>query len=118
MILQVIEKLGLKKDSVVFCSSNSTTKLNEAGIKAVENWDIKEQKPFMFFTSRFYAALDIELKVQPDIMFVTEPYLYEYTIIDPCTDAVQAIGRSVMEFHLQLISSAPTRIFLSETKKA
>lgn len=47
----------------------------------------------MFFTSRFYAALDIELKVLPDIMFVTEPYLYEYTIIDPCTDAVQAIGR-------------------------
>ena len=93
MILQVIEKLGIKKDSVVFCSSNSTTKLNEAGIKAIENWDIKEQKPFMFFTSRFYAALDIELKVQPDIMFVTEPYLYEYTIIDPCTDAVQAIGR-------------------------
>lgn len=93
MILQVIEKLGIKKDSVVFCSSNSTTKLNEAGIKAVENWNIKEQKPFMFFTSRFYAALDIELKVQPDIMFVTEPYLYEYTIIDPCTDTVQAIGR-------------------------
>ena len=26
-------------------------------------------------------------------MFVTEPYLYEYTIIDPCTDAIQAIGR-------------------------
>ena len=93
MIMQVIEKLGIKKDSVVFCSINSTVKLKEAGIKAVENWDIKEQKPFMFFTSRFYAALDIELKEQPDIMFVTEPYLYEYTMIDPCTDAIQAIGR-------------------------
>ena len=30
---------------------------------------------------------------QPDIVFVTEPYFAEYTIIDPCTDAVQAIGR-------------------------
>ncbi len=30
---------------------------------------------------------------RPDIVFVTEPYFAEYTIIDPCTDAVQAIGR-------------------------
>ena len=49
--------------------------------------------PYMWFTSRNYTAVDIELDEQPDIVFVTEPYFAEYTIIDPCTDAVQAIGR-------------------------
>ena len=47
----------------------------------------------MWFTCRFYTAVDIELEEQPDIIFVTEPYFAEYTIIDPCTDAVQAVGR-------------------------
>lgn len=49
--------------------------------------------PYMWFTCRFYTAVDIELEERPDIVFVTEPYFAEYTIIDPCTDAVQAIGR-------------------------
>lgn len=63
----------------------------------------------MWFTSRNYTAVDIELDEQPDIVFVTEPYFAEYTIIDPCTDAVQAIGRSEMVLLWLFMLSIPMR---------
>jgi len=94
MIFQLINRLNLVDESVVFCSEKSVAKLKKNGFKSVyENWDIKHKKPYMFFTSRFYNAVDIILKEEPDVVFVTEPYFAEYTIIDPCTDAKQAIGR-------------------------
>ena len=94
MIFQLINKLEIKNDSSVFCSQKSVDKLKRKGFKeAYENWDISRQKPFMWFTSRFYTAVDIIMKEKPDVVFITEPYFAEYTIIDPCTDAVQAIGR-------------------------
>ena len=78
----------------MFCAEKSVEKLKKKGFKrAYEHWNIKHKMPYMWFTCRFYTALDIELEEQPDIVFVTEPYFTENTIIDPCTDAVQAIGR-------------------------
>lgn len=94
MIHQLMNKLNIIEDSAVFCSTKSMDKLKRNGFnRAYDNWNDKHKKPYMFFTSRFYSALDIELNEKPDIVFVTEPYFAEYTIIDPCTDAVQAIGR-------------------------
>lgn len=94
MILQLMKKLNIIENSVVFCSTKSVDKLKRNGFnRAYDNWNDKHKKPYMFFTSRFYSALDIELDEKPDIVFVTEPYFAEYTMIDPCTDAVQAIGR-------------------------
>ena len=94
MILQLMKKLNIVENSAVFCSTKSVDKLKRNGFnRAYDNWNGNYQKPYMFFTSRFYSALDIELDEQPDIVFVTEPYFAEYTMIDPCTDAVQATGR-------------------------
>ena len=94
MIHQLMNKLNIIEDSTVFCSTKSVDKLKRNGFNhAYDNWNDKHKKPYMFFTSRFYTALDIELDEKPDIVFVTEPYFAEYTMIDPCTDAVQAIGR-------------------------
>lgn len=94
MILQFMNILGIASQSAVFCSSKSVDKLKRNGFKnAYEHWDAKRKMPYMFFTSRFYTALDIELDEKPDIVFVTEPYFSEYTVIDPNTDVVQAIGR-------------------------
>ena len=94
MILQLMNKLNIIEDSAVFCSAKSVDKLKRDGFNhAYDNWNDKHKMPYMFFTSRFYSALDIELNEKPDILFVTEPYFAEYTLIDPCTDAVQAIGR-------------------------
>lgn len=94
MILQLIRKLNIIEDSAVFCSTKSVDKLKRNGFnRAYDNWNGKYKKPYMFFTSRFYSALDIEFDEKPDIVFVTEPYFAEYTMIDPCTDEIQAIGR-------------------------
>ena len=89
-----MSKLGIENESAVFCAEKSVEKLKKKGFKrAYEYWNIKHKMPYMWLTSRNYTSVDIELDEQPDIVFITEPYFAEYTIIDPCTDAVQAIGR-------------------------
>lgn len=94
MIFQLITKLGIADRSSVFCSDKSVVKLKGLGIKRVHSdWSDKHKADFMFFTSRFYNALDIDINEKPDIVFVSEPYFAEYTIVDPCTDVVQALGR-------------------------
>ena len=94
MIYQLIQKLGIMEETAVFCATKSVDKLKRKGFKnAYENWDKSKMKQYNFFTSRFYTALDIELKEKPDVVFVTEPYFSEYTAIDPTTDVVQSIGR-------------------------
>ena len=94
MIYQLIQKLGIEKDSAVFCATKSVDKLKRKGFKcAYENWDKAHMRQYNFFTSRFYTALNMELGEKPDVIFVTEPYFSEYTAIDPATDVVQSIGR-------------------------
>ena len=94
MIHQLMQKLGILEESAVFCAKKSVDKLKRRGFRNVyENWDTKNHKPYMFFTSRFYTALDIEMEERPDIVFVTDPYFAEYSMTDPDTDMIQAIGR-------------------------
>lgn len=94
MIFQLITKLGISRDSSVFCSDKSVAKLRSMGFKqAYEDWNDRYKRQFLFFTSRFYNALDIEMAEKPDIVFVSEPYFAEHTIVDPYTDVVQSIGR-------------------------
>ena len=94
MILQLMEKLGIKEESAVFCASKSVDKLRRSGFKrAYDQWNVSHMRKYNFFTSRFYTALDIILDEKPDIIFASEPYFSEYTAIDPSTDVVQAIGR-------------------------
>lgn len=50
-------------------------------------------KKYNFFTSRFYNALDIELEIKPTVIMISDVYFSEYSMIDPHTDAIQAIGR-------------------------
>ena len=81
MIHQLMNKLNIIEESAVFCSTKSVDKLKRNGFnRAYDNWNDKHKKPYMFFTSRFYTALDIELDEKPDIVFVTEPYFAEYAI--------------------------------------
>ena len=116
MIHQLMSKLGVENESAVFCAEKSVEKLKKKGFKrAYEYWNIKHKMPYMWFTSRNYTAVDIELDEQPDIVFVTEPYFAEYTIIDPCTDAVQAVGRfrngtSLLSIPMKTIRYAPKQV--------
>lgn len=94
LIYQLIIKLGISDESSVFCSEKSVKKLKELKYKrAFPLWDIKHKSRYMFFTSRFYNALDIEMDEKPNVIFLTEPYIAKHSILDPDTDVVQALGR-------------------------
>lgn len=94
IIINLIEKLGIEEDCVVFCAEKSVVKLNNFGFyNAYEDWSEELVKKYMFFTSRFYSALDIELSVKPHLIFVSDPSSAESTLLDPATDIRQAMGR-------------------------
>ena len=94
MIYSFIKQLDIETESTVFCAKKSVDKLKSNKFKNVfEHWSKDRMKKINFFTSRFYTALDIELDVKPTIVMITEVYFSEYSMIDPNTDAIQAIGR-------------------------
>lgn len=94
MIYSFIKQLHIENDSTVFCAKKSVEKLKNNSFKqAFEQWDKSKMKKYNFFTSRFYNALDIELETKPTVIMITEVYFSEYSMIDPHTDAIQAIGR-------------------------
>lgn len=94
MIYSFINHLKIENETTVFCAKKSVEKLKNNGFKrAFEQWEKSKMKKFNFFTSRFYNALDIELDIKPTIIMITEAYFSEYSMIDPNTDAIQAIGR-------------------------
>ena len=94
MIYSFIKQLGIENESTVFCAKKSVEKLKNSKFKSTfEQWDKSKVKKYNFFTSRFYNALDIELDIRPTIIMITEVYFAEYSMIDPNTDAIQAIGR-------------------------
>lgn len=94
IIHQLIVKLEIQDRSTVFCAEKSVKKLQESGFKnAFEDWSIEHINTYMFFTSRFFTALDIEMDVAPHLVFVSALLIANSTMIDPVTDVRQAIGR-------------------------
>lgn len=94
MIFQLMTKLNIKEESTVFCADKSVDKLNEKGFStAYDEFDSKKMNKYNFFTNRFYNGLDIEIEELPDIVFVTDTFFAEYTMVDAKTDAIQFIGR-------------------------
>lgn len=94
MIYSFIKQLDIENESTVFCAKKSVEKLKNKKFKhAFEQWNKSKMKKYNFFTSRFYNALDIELKIKPTVIMISDVYFSEYSMIDPHTDAIQAIGR-------------------------
>lgn len=94
MIYQFITKLKIENRSTVFCANKSVSKLKEKDFTcAYENFDKDKMKKYNFFTSRFYTGLDVELDEKPDIVFVTDTYFAEHSMVDPLVDTTQFVGR-------------------------
>lgn len=94
IILAMMEQLGLRDQSAVFCSAESVDKLKSQKFSnAHENWEKKYMAKYNWMTSRFYNAMDIELNENPNVVMITDCYIADYTMIDPYMDAVQIIGR-------------------------
>ena len=90
----IIKQMGIEKESAVFCSQKSVTKLKNRGFAATyDSWQEKRMKEYNFFTSRFYAAVDMKLSFKPDVIMITDLNYAEHSIIDPNTEAIQIPGR-------------------------
>lgn len=93
-IAEFITDSNLQDISSVFCSDKSANKLKYLGLKNIHTeWDEAFQKPFMFFTSRFYTGLDIWLNKEPVVIYFSDAINAENTLMDPNTDMAQACGR-------------------------
>ena len=90
--LSLIQTLKLQGRCKVFCSEKSVRKLKREGFSDVSD-NLTELAEINFFTSRFYSAVDIKLDYQPNVIILTDVYHAPYSMIDPQTEVVQAIGR-------------------------
>lgn len=91
----IMDKTGILEESTVFCAPKSVYKLKHSlNFKnAYSKFESKQMKKYNFFTSRFYAGMDIELNYKPDLIMLSDVNLVEHTILDPYTDIIQIIGR-------------------------
>lgn len=88
----LIQTLKLQGQCKVFCSEKSVRKLKREGFAAVSD-NLSDLAEVNFFTSRFYSAVDIKLDYQPNVIVLTDVFHAPYSMIDPQTEVVQAIGR-------------------------
>lgn len=95
-IHSLINTLNIGEETTVFCSEDSVAKLNSSPYKfkrAFSTFDKNQMTHYNFFTSRFYAGMDIVLDYKPDLVMFSDMYLVSHTMLDPHTDIPQIIGR-------------------------
>lgn len=95
-ILTAIEKLKLKNGYSIFCSSTSRGKIKK-GTSHLEHifteMDFSKLNKINFLTSRFFTAIDIEVKESPHIIILSDVVRFPHTMVNPSTDVVQIKGR-------------------------
>ncbi len=89
----IIHSLNMQYNYKTFCSPKSKTILMKHGFKNVESDFVEPLENYNFFTSRYFSAVDIEIKVKPDIIILSNLNQAEHTVIDPFTEAIQIQGR-------------------------
>lgn len=89
----IIHTKRMQYNYKTFCSPKSKGILTKLGFKNVESDYSEPLEKYNFFTSRYFSAIDIELKIKPDIIILTDLKQAEHTIIDPFTEAIQIQGR-------------------------
>lgn len=90
-IAALIKGLDIQSQSIVFCGNKAKESLDEYHIPS--STELKPLKKYNFFTSRFFAAVDIETDFKPNVVLITDPYFAPQTVLDPYTDVIQIAGR-------------------------
>ena len=116
-IEKIVNSLGIEGQSKIFCSEKSVKKLKKKGYTNVASLYSEPIAKYNFLTCRFYSALDIILKVKPDIVMLTNLYEAEHSMIDPYTEAVQICGRFRKEIDGSTFNSITHLTNVSNTLK-
>lgn len=92
--IQIIEKLEIKEESNIYCSSDEHNK-NKLYKNGYSNFyhQIGNFNKYNFFTSRFFSALDIELDYKPEVIIFSDYKVAKNSVISPMDDTWQIIGR-------------------------
>ena len=114
---KIVNTLGIEGQSRIFCSEKSVKKLKKKGYTNVSSLYSEPIAKYNFLTCRFYSALDIILKVKPDIVMLTNLYEAEHSMIDPYTEAVQICGRFRKEIDGSTFNSITHRTNVRNTLK-
>ncbi|TCD16966.1 hypothetical protein EZ456_23750 [Pedobacter psychrodurus] len=91
--VKLIRKLGLEKDSKVFCSEEKVRELrNKMNFRSAGS-ELKTLKKYNFLTSRFFSAVDIKLQIKPSVIMLTDLHRAPFSLLDPYSDCIQIVGR-------------------------
>lgn len=91
-IESLYKDMGELINSATFCSTQGIAKLRHVKDRSMHD-RIDELKRYNFFTSRFFSAVDIDVRCKPDIILLSDLYGAEQSVIDPRTEAIQIAGR-------------------------
>ena len=97
-IMDLIKKLGIGKDTMIFCSKESAGYIisqqytRDSFFEASFKFEAELMKQYNFFTSSLYNGLDIILDSPPQVIMISLP-TEPKTFLDPFTDVVQILGR-------------------------
>ena len=93
--INIIEELGIKKDSGMICGDNRITDLNKAGIKQIR--DYSKLPKYTFVTSAGFQGIDIY--DEKTINVVVSNASKTYQALDLDTDLKQAISRQRIKYN-------------------
>lgn len=93
VIASIIDYLDIVDESNIYCARESAYKLKINQFpNSFENLTPTLNK-YNFFTSRFFSAVDIMLPYKPTVIILTDTTHAFHSMVDPCTETVQIIGR-------------------------
>lgn len=92
IIISIIEALGIKNESSIFCAKQSISKLERKGFSNVFD-SVTELNKYNFYTSRFFSAVDIISNYKPHVMIVSDAVKAPQTLIEPLLESRQIVGR-------------------------
>lgn len=94
----LIKTLKIEKQSSIFMSTDGVKKfrIENRNVKPAHiSDDIQSNKfsKYNFLTSRYFSAVDINIEEDIDIVMISDPSQFEWSILDPYSDVVQIVGR-------------------------
>lgn len=92
-IAELIDKLEIESDYMIFCSELSIDMLKVLSDLRVSH-DLQPLSRINFFTSSFFNGLDVyDIDDDVDVLLISDVGYRTHTELDPFTDVLQIIGR-------------------------
>ena len=91
--VKLIRKLGIEKESSIYCSEEKVGELRKKLDFKNANSKLKNLKKYNFLTSRFFSAVDIKLLTKPTVIMITDLHRAPFSLLDPYSDCIQIVGR-------------------------